>query len=68
MPNSTLETINESILKLRGEVARLRIIVEEDLDLSDEVIEEIEDSRDRNKDEFVSHEQMKQEFLSDDSD
>lgn len=68
MTTPTIETVNENILKLRDEIASIKRFVEEDFELNDDVVEEVDESRRRNEKEFISQEEMKEEFLSDDSD
>ena len=62
MANITLEKIHQDIVELRNEIGEIKLILEEDLELSDDVLEEIETSRKRPKKEFISHEEMKKEF------
>ena len=62
MEQITLETIHRDLAKLKRDMIEIKIIIEEDLPLSKEVIEEIEESRKRTTEEFVSHEEMKKEF------
>jgi hypothetical protein len=63
MENVTLEQVNRNILKLKEELDGIKDLLEErDLELEDDVIEEIKDSRNRSEDELVSHEDMRKEF------
>ncbi|MFH0923826.1 MAG: hypothetical protein V1825_03765 [Candidatus Falkowbacteria bacterium] len=63
MENITLEEIYQSLMDLRKEMFEIKIILkEENLELADDAIEEIEISRKRPLNEFVSHEEMIKEF------
>ena len=62
MGNITLEKIHQDILELKNEIGEIKFLLEEDFELSDEVLKEIETSRKRPKKEFISHEDMKKEF------
>lgn len=62
METITLEQIHEDIVDLKKEVERLKALIEEDLEPSDDVVKGIEESRKRPKEEFISHERMKKEF------
>jgi len=62
METVTLKQINENILNLRKEVEHIKMIVEEDFELADDVVKEIGESRKRPEKEFISHEEMKKEF------
>lgn len=62
-----METINlnqvyQQLINLKQEVADLKIIIEEEFDVAEDVIKEIEESRKRPIKEFISHEDMKKEF------
>jgi hypothetical protein len=63
MEHVTLEQVNKNVLALKAVVERIReIIGERGLELADDVALEIEESRKRSKEEFISHEDMKKEF------
>jgi hypothetical protein len=62
METITLNKIHEDILSLRKEMNEMKILIEEDLEISDEVVQEIEESRSRPKEEFVSQDNMMKEF------
>ena len=63
MGEVSLNEINKNLILLIKEMKIIKEIVEEScLDVSDEVVEEVENSRKRSKDKFVSHEEMKKEF------
>ena len=63
MEQITLDHINKNILLLRQEIERVADIVGESyLDLDDEINKDVEISRKRKKDEFISHEKMREEF------
>jgi len=49
-------------MALKQEMGKIKLIVEEDFDLSDDLVEEIEQSRARDEKDFVSHEEMREEF------
>lgn len=66
MDNVTLNQINNNILLLRKEVKRIAGVVEEShLEIEEDLIGEIEESRNQNQSELVSHEDMKEEFGDD---
>ncbi len=62
MEQVTLNQIHKEILALKNELEKMRLVVEEDFEIADDVIEEIEESRSREEDEFISHEKMREEF------
>ena len=63
MENITLGEIYNSLMDLRREMFEIKIILkEEKLELADDVVEEIEISRKRLPNEFISNEEMIKEF------
>ena len=63
MEHITIEHVNKNILLLQREIHRIRKLLEEkELVLEDDVIEDIEESRERSGEDFISHEEMKKEF------
>ena len=62
METVTLNRIHEDIQSLRKEVEEMKIVLEEDLEISDEVVKEILESRSRSKEELISNEDMIKEF------
>ncbi len=62
MGTITLEQIHHDLINLKNEMEHLRTLIQEDYELSDDVVGEIEDSRRRPKHDFISHEEMKKEF------
>lgn len=63
MEHITIAQVNRNILLLQREIHRIRELLEEkELVLEDDVIEDIGESRERPKKDFISHEEMKKEF------
>ena len=62
MSTITLQQIHKDMLGLKKEVRHLKTLLEEDFELSDDVVREIEESRKRSKAGFISHEEMRKEF------
>lgn len=62
MGTITIEQIHNDLVNLKKEMEHLRTLIQEDYELSDDVVREIEESRRRPKREFISHEEMKKEF------
>ena len=62
MGTITLEQIHEDIMGLKKEIEHLKTLVEEDFELANDVVKEIEESRNRSKEDFISHEEMGKEF------
>lgn len=63
MENITLEEVYRSLIDLKKEIFEIKIILEEkNLELAEDVIEEIRESRMRPLNTFVSHEEMTKEF------
>jgi len=62
MEQINLNKIHKDLIALREEIEEIKIIVGEDFELADDVAIEIETSRKRPKNEFISHEEMKKEF------
>jgi len=59
---TTLTQIHKDLIELKGEMKDIKMFIKEDFELSDEVTKEIEESRKRPKEDFISHEEMKKEF------
>ncbi len=59
---TTLTQIHKDLIELKGEIRDIKMFIKEDFELSDEVTKEIEESRKRPKEDFISHEEMKKEF------
>jgi len=58
-----LEQLNKKVLFLTLEVARLKRLLEErNLEVIEDVVDEVEDSRAKSHEEFISNEEMKSEF------
>ncbi len=57
-----LEQIYKEIINLKREMEQVKTIVAEDFELADDVLKDIEESRGRAEEEFVSDEDMKKEF------
>ena len=62
MATITLEHIHDDLIGLKKDMAFIKGILEEDLELSGEVLKGLESSRKRAQKEFISHEEMKREF------
>lgn len=62
MENVTLTGIHRDLLALREEVAHIRLVLDEEYELSDHIIRGVEESRRRPEKEFVSHEAMRAKF------
>ena len=62
MSSITLEKIHEDLNGLKKEIEHMRTLIEEDFELSDDVVKEINESRKRPKEELISHEEMRKEF------
>ena len=62
---ANIEIVNTplpDIIELKEQVANIQMIIQEDFELADDVIMEIETSRERPEKDFISHEDMKKEF------
>ncbi len=63
MEETSLEQINENVLALKKRVEEMKeLLIEDELELSDEVVKEIEESRKKPESSFVSHEDIMAEF------
>jgi hypothetical protein len=62
MQNITLNQIHEELIGLKKEVAHIRLVLDEEYELSDHIIKGVKESRNRPKNEFVSNEAMRAEF------
>ncbi len=58
----TLNNIHEDLLFLKKEVFHLKTLLEEDLNISDDIQQEVQESRMRPKKDFISQEAMMKEF------
>lgn len=47
---------------LKEDIKHVRFVVDENLELTDDVLEDIEESRNRGESEFISNEDMRKEF------
>ena len=64
METVSLEVLNRNVMALREIVEKMsEVILEDSLELSDEVVMEIERSRNAPKSDFVSQEDVEAEFL-----
>lgn len=57
-----MNRIHEDLRELKREIIEMKMVIEEDFELSDDVLDEISASRKREDKEFISHEDMKKEF------
>lgn len=62
MAQITLEQIHKDMIGMKKEMEHLKTLIKEDYELADDVVTEIEESRKRPINEFVSHDDMKKEF------
>lgn len=62
MGTITLEQIHDDLIGLRRDMSHIKALVEEDFELADDVIVEIEASRKKPKNKFISHDSMRKEF------
>lgn len=63
MAGATLELVNQNVLELKQEVNEIKEILEEStLEIRDEVIAAVEESRKRPVSEFVSQEEVEKRF------
>ena len=62
METKNIRELRKEVFELKEEVEHLKMIVEEDYDLADDVVAEIEESKRRPRSAFVSHEAMRKEF------
>lgn len=62
MSGITLEKIHEDIMNLKKDIEHIKMKIDEDFELADDVVKEIRDSRKRPKEEFISNEEMGKEF------
>lgn len=64
MENVSLEELNRNVIALRKMVEKMsEVVLEDSLELSDEVVLEIEKSENAPKSDFVSQEDVEAEFL-----
>jgi len=62
METITLNKIYEQLVNMNREIQQMKLWMAEDFELSEDVILEIETSREKPGNEFVSHVDMKEEF------
>jgi uncharacterized protein YdcH (DUF465 family) len=62
MQNITLNQIHKELMGLKKEVAHIRLVLDEDYELSDHIAEAVEESRCRSEKELISNEGMRAEF------
>ncbi len=65
MEQINLNKIHQDLVELKKEMEKMKLLLEEDFELADDVVEEIEESRSRDTNEFISHEKMREEFSDD---
>lgn len=59
-----LETIHKDLTGLKQEIHELKIIMIQEPELKEDVVKRIYKARQRIKTDFVTHEQMKREFMA----
>ena len=65
MESVSLETLNRNVLDLQKMIKQMNeVIMEDSLELSDEVVAEIERSRNAPESDFISQEDVEAEFLA----
>lgn len=62
MKSVSLDQVNENILDLKKEIEEIKEYIHEDFELAEDVIDDIEESRKRPKEELIPHEEMRKEF------
>ncbi len=63
MEQINLEVVNNNVLGLKQVVEEMKeILMEDELELSDEVVKEIEESKKKPESSFISHEDIMAEF------
>ncbi|MBN2517296.1 MAG: hypothetical protein JXB14_00465 [Candidatus Altiarchaeota archaeon] len=62
MENVTLAQIHKDLLTLKKEVAHIRLVLDEEYELSDHIVKGVEESRKRPAKDFVSNEAMRAKF------
>ncbi len=62
METITLNKIYEQLVNMNREIQQIKLWMAEDFELSEDVILEIETSREKPRSGFVSHADMKEEF------
>jgi len=64
MEQISLESVNKNILGLKKMMEEMKeILMEDELELSEEVIKEIEDGKNADESDFISQEDVETEFL-----
>ena len=62
MATITLEQIHDDLIGLKKDMKQIKTLLEEDWELSNDVIQDVQMSRKRHQKEFISHEEMRKEF------
>jgi len=57
-----LEQIYKELMILKEEMECMKAVVSEDFEVANDVLEEIEESRKRSGEDFISHGEMRKEF------
>lgn len=62
MTTVTLQQLHEDLMGMKKELTHIRTLLEEEFELVNDVAREIEESRNRPRKQFISHEEMRREF------
>jgi hypothetical protein len=62
MQNVTLDQIHRELMGLKKEVAHIRLVLDEESEPSNYIVQNVEESRKRPKEEFISNDEMRAEF------
>lgn len=62
MENVTLAKIHKDLISLKKEVAHIRLVLDEEYELSDHVVKGVEESRKRPDRELISNDAMRAKF------
>jgi len=58
----TLEQLHEDMIEIKKDLQYIKETIDENLQITEDVKQDIQESRTRNKQEFISQEEMKNEF------
>jgi len=62
MATMTLEQLHEDMIEIKKDLQYIKETIDENLQITEDVKQDIQESRTRNKQEFISQEEMKNEF------
>jgi len=62
METMTLQQLHEDMIEIKKDLQYIKETIDEDFQVAEDVRQDIQESRKRTKNEFISHQDLKKEF------